>query len=278
MLRLIRNLVGTLCLLTGVLLFSLPDISAFWQRREAEKEIQLFQKQSKDARKTDALYQKGKLYNQKIFHNGQSGLIDAWSYETAPSILQGIQGVFGTIKIPKMKVNLPLYVGASEKNLIKGAAILGQTSLPIGGENTNCVIAGHRGYQGIPYFREIERLKTNDKVIVTNPWETLTYRVERIKIIRPEEVEEIKIQSEKEMVTLLTCHPYRIHGKYRYVVYCVRDQGKKLPKEEVTTTKDLSFESSEWDLKRERLLRYGGMACLIFIGRSIVRRKKGKKR
>lgn len=265
-------------LLLGIFLFFTPDFLGLMQKWEAEKEIQLFQKQSKDARKTDALYQKGKLYNQKIFHNGQSGLIDAWSYETAPSTLQGIQGVFGTIKIPKMKVNLPLYVGASEKNLIKGAAILGQTSLPMGGENTNCVIAGHRGHQGIPYFREIERLKTNDKVIVTNPWETLTYRVERIKIIRPGEVEEIKIQPGKEMITLLTCHPYRTHGKYRYVVYCVRDRGKKLSQEGVTTTKDLSFESSGWDLKRERLLRYGGMACLIFIGRNIVRRKKGKKR
>lgn len=265
-------------LLLGIFLFFTPDFLGLMQKWEAEKEIQLFQKQSKDARKTDALYQKGKLYNQKIFHNGQVGLVDAWSYETAPSTLQGIQGVFGTIKIPKMKVNLPLYVGASEKNLIKGAAILGQTSLPMGGENTNCVIAGHRGYQGIPYFREIERLKTNDKVIVTNPWETLTYRVEQIKIIRPGDVEEIKIQSGKEMVTLLTCHPYRTHGKYRYVVYCVRDQGKKLPKEGVTTTNDTSFESSEWDMKRERLLRYGGMACLIFTGRNIVRRKKGKKR
>ena len=153
---------------------------------------------------------------------------------------------------------------------------MGQTSLPIGGENTNCVIAGHRGYQGIPYFREIERLKTNDKVIVTNPWETLTYRVKNIKIILPEKVEEIKIQPGEEMVTLLTCHPYRTHGKYRYMVYCVRDRGKKLPKEEVTATKDLSFESSGWDLKRERLLRYGGMACLIFIGRKIVREEKRK--
>ena len=248
------------------------------QKWEAEKEIQSFYTKNQDAEKIGKMYQIGKSYNQKIFNNGQVGLVDAWSYETAPSTLQGIQGVFGTIKIPKMKVNLPLYVGASEKNLIKGAAILGQTSLPMGGENTNCVIAGHRGYQGIPYFREIERLKTNDKVFVTNPWETLTYRVEQIKIIRPGDVEEIKIQSGKEMVTLLTCHPYRTHGKYRYVVYCVRDQGKKLPKEGVTTTNNTSFKSSEWDMKRERLLRYGGMACLILIGSKFIRRKKGEKR
>ncbi len=274
----LRNIIGLMFLLLGIFLFFTPDFLGLMQKWEAEKEIQSFYTKNQDAEKIGKMYQIGKSYNQKIFNNGQVGLVDAWSYETAPSTLQGIQGVFGTIKIPKMKVNLPLYVGASEKNLIKGAAILGQTSLPMGGENTNCVIAGHRGYQGIPYFREIERLKTNDKVIVTNPWETLTYRVERIKIIRPGDVEEIKIQSGKEMVTLLTCHPYRTHGKYRYVVYCVRDRGKKLPKEEVTTTKDLSFESSGWDLKRERLLRYGGMACLIFIGRNIVRRKKGKKR
>ena len=79
--------------------------------------------------------------------------------------------------------------GTSDSHLAKGAAVLGQTSLPVGGENTNSVIAGHRGYSGIPYFREIGRLKTGDKVVIRNPWEKLTYLVEQIQIIDPNDID-----------------------------------------------------------------------------------------
>ena len=78
-----------------------------------------------------------------------------------------------------MHVKLPLYLGATLENMRKGAAIMGETSLPIGTKNSNCVIAAHRGYQGIPYFREVEKLNVGDRVIIQNPWEKLSYRVER---------------------------------------------------------------------------------------------------
>ena len=103
-----------------------------------------------------------------------------------------------------------------------GAANLSQTSLPIGGENTNSVIAGHRGYGGASYFRYIDKLQIGDTVTVTNLWEELTYRVSEIKIIYPNEVEEILIQPGRELLTLLTCHPYASGGKQRYLVICER--------------------------------------------------------
>ena len=84
-----------------------------------------------------------------------------------------------------MDVKLPLYLGATLENMRKGAAIMGETSLPLGTKNSNCVIAAHRGYEGIPYFREIERLKVGDRVIIKNPWEKLTYRVDEIKSYSP---------------------------------------------------------------------------------------------
>ena len=127
----------------------------------------------------------------------------------------------------KLKVKLPLYLGATMENLRRGAAIMGQTSLPLGQVNGNCVIAAHRGYQGIPYFRDIERLKIGDKVYLRNPWKKMKYRVQKIQIIDPYDTDKIKIQKGKDMITLLTCHPYRGHGKYRYLVYCVRGHGTK---------------------------------------------------
>ena len=98
-------------------------------------------------------------------------------------------------------------------------------------KDSNCVIAAHRGYRGIPYFRDIDKLKTGDQVIIRNPWERLDYRVTKIKVIDPYDMDKILIQKEKDMVTLLTCHPYRGHGRYRYVVYCMRNHGQKIRKQ-----------------------------------------------
>ena len=99
---------------------------------------------------------------------------------------------------------------------------MSQTSLPIGGIDTNCVIAGHRGYSGASYFRYIEKLSVGDSVTITNLWESLHYRVSEIKIIDPYDVDEILIQEGRELITLLTCHPYASGGRQRYVVYCER--------------------------------------------------------
>ena len=117
---------------------------------------------------------------------------------------------------------MPIYLGATEQHMADGAAHLSQTSLPIGGANTNSVIAGHRGYGGANYFRYIDKLQIGDTVTVTNLWEQLTYQVAEIKIIYPYQVEEILIQPGRELLTLLTCHPYASGGKQRYLVICER--------------------------------------------------------
>ena len=173
----------------------------------------------------DKLYQEIVTYNVSIYENGQAGFKDAWSYERPPISLKGLSdGKFGYIQIPAMDVTLPLYVGASDSNMAKGAVILGQTSIPLGGENTNSVIAGHRGWSTGNFFLNIEEISIDDMVYITNPWQTLAYRVESIDIIDPYDSDAVKIQEGRDMVTLVTCHPYMSRGKYRYVVYCIRDK------------------------------------------------------
>ena len=162
-------------------------------------------------------------YNEAIYTQGQAGLSCEYDYQK-PSFRLSDYGlgdeVFGVISIPAMELEMPIFLGATEQHMADGAAHLSQTSLPIGGENTNCVIAGHRGYNGASYFRYIDKLKVGDMVSITNLWETLTYRVCEIKIIDPHDVTEILIQPGRELLTLLTCHPYASGGKQRYVVFC----------------------------------------------------------
>lgn len=172
-------------------------------------------------------------YNETIYTQGQAGLSCEYDYQK-PSFRLSDYGlgdeVFGVISIPAMELEMPIYLGATEQHMANGAAHLSQTSLPIGGENTNCVIAGHRGYNGASYFRYIDKLNVGDLVSVTNLWETLTYRVCEIKIIAPHDVTEILIQPGRELLTLLTCHPYASGGRQRYVVYCERVESPEAKK------------------------------------------------
>ena len=166
-------------------------------------------------------------YNRRIYNEKQSGLVDLEACETPAADLTtyGIEDeIIGVLEIPAMELAMPVYLGASDAHLSAGTAVLGNTSAPIGGANTNCVIAGHRGWRGADYFRHIDQLAVGDTVKLANLWETLTYTVADIQIIQPHEVEKIKIQQGRDLLTLLTCHPYASGGKQRYVIYCERTE------------------------------------------------------
>ncbi len=162
-------------------------------------------------------------YNTALYTDGQVSLTGAIAYERSSFKLAEYgfdTEVFGVLTIPKIDVNMPLYLGASKKNLAAGAAVLSETSIPIGGADSNAVIAGHRGWKGAAYLRYIDRLKLGDSVYITNLWETLEYQVVEIRIISPDASDNIMIQPGRDLVTLLTCHPYASGGKQRYLVIC----------------------------------------------------------
>ena len=166
-------------------------------------------------------------YNRQLYVEKQCNLTDLEACE-APAADMTAYGVadeiIGVLEIPAMELTMPVYLGASDAHLAAGAAVLGNTSAPIGGNSTNCVIAGHRGWKGADYFRHIDRLAVGDTVTLTNLWETLTYTVSDIQIILPHEVDKIKIQQGRDLLTLLTCHPYASGGRQRYVVCCERTE------------------------------------------------------
>ena len=164
-------------------------------------------------------------YNQRIYAEKQRNLtnLEACEVPAADLTAYGIEDeIIGVLEMPTMELTMPVYLGASDGHLAAGATVLGNTSAPIGGVNTNCVIAGHRGWYGADYFRHIDRLQAGDTVTITNLWETLTYTVVDIQIIQPDQVNRIKIQPGRDLLTLITCHPYASGGRQRLVVYCER--------------------------------------------------------
>lgn len=171
------------------------------------------------------LWEEMQAYNETIYAEGQSGLSCETDYEIPSFILSdyGLEDeVFAVLSIPALDLEMPIYLGATTANMAAGAAHMSQTSLPIGGENTNAIIAGHRGWNGAAYFLYLPQLQIGDTVTITNLWETLTYKVVATDIILPHNVEAIHIQPGRELLTLLTCHPPATGGRERYLVFCER--------------------------------------------------------
>lgn len=191
-----------------------------------------------EAMPMEELYAAMESYNKQIYAEGQSDLCDPWSY-TVPALDLSAYGLgkdeaIGVLQIPSIDVSLPIYSGASYGNLAKGAAVLTQTSLPIGGENTNTVIGAHRGWNAEDYLRDVEDVQIGDEIIVTNFWEELHYTVTEIKIIKPNDISQILIQDGRELLTVFTCHPYASGGKYRYLLICDRVKAAEADDENAT--------------------------------------------
>lgn len=213
-------------IMVGLLMVVYPEYEAkqIEQGMEESAEKWMAKKASDDSKDFSELYEAMENYNKEIRENLQAGLVDAWSYQAEVFDLTeyGVDdGAVGVISIPKIDVSLPLYLGASYENMAKGFAQLSQTSMPIGGLGTNCVVACHRGFQGAAYMRDADRLEVGDTVYLENFWDTLHYKVREIKVIEPHEIEEILIQPGHDLLTIVTCTPYRV-GTHRLLIICDR--------------------------------------------------------
>ena len=224
-----------LCFLSGIAVLLYHPVSGWMSQRQMKESVAEFEQgkvrmQAPDAQEDGSGVQQSVAdlltdmlsYNEALYESGQTGLADAWSYEQPIFDLTeyGLTtDVAGVLDIPAMGEKLPVYLGATEENMAKGVAVLGQTSMPVGGANTNCVIAGHRGYGGAAFFREIERLQPGDPVYLTTYWGERIYRVESTAVILPDDMEAVLIREGKELLTLITCHPYA-EATHRYAVYC----------------------------------------------------------
>ena len=209
----------------GVCVMLWPVFTGHRLQADTDAAVQSFLEERKPEQQYPELLAALQDYNRQLYAEKQRELTSLEACETPAADLTtyGIDDeIIGVLEIPAMELTMPVYLGASDAHLAAGAAVLGNTSAPIGGDNTNCVIAGHRGWRGADYFRHIDRLQMGDTVTLANLWETLTYTVTDIQIIQPHEVDKIKIQQGRDLLTLLTCHPYASGGRQRYVVCCER--------------------------------------------------------
>lgn len=121
-------------------------------------------------------------------------------------------GVMGYINIPKINCELPIYHTTEESVLQIAVGHLEGTSLPVGGESSHCVLSGHRGLPTAKLFTHLDRLEEGDVFFMQVLDETLSYEVDQIRIVLPDEVDDLYIEEGKDFCTLVTCTPYGINS------------------------------------------------------------------
>ena len=121
-------------------------------------------------------------------------------------------GIMGYITIEKIGVELPIYHGTSDGVLQIAAGHLEGTSLPVGGESTHAVISAHRGLPSAKLFTNLDKLTEGDTFMLRVLDEVLTYEVDQILIVEPQETEPLRIEEGKDYCTLVTCTPYGINS------------------------------------------------------------------
>ena len=138
-------------------------------------------------------------------------------------------GVMGYIEIPKISCSLPIYHGTSDGVLQVAVGHLEGSSLPVGGTSTHCVLSGHRGLPSARLFTDLDQLDTGDIFILQVLDETLTYEVDQIHIVLPNEMDDLRIAEGKDYCTLITCTPYGINS-HRMLV-----RGRRIENPEAAT-------------------------------------------
>jgi sortase A len=159
-----------------------------------------------------AFFQEAERYN-KALNELKDHLADYRDLEGYDRILNvSGNGIMGYVAIPKLSVELPVYHGISPEVLNIACGHLEGTSLPVGGENTHCVLSAHRGLPHAKLFTELDKMELGDTFTVTVLDQTVTYQVDQIKVVRPNEIDDVRIVGGQDLCTLLTCTPYGINS------------------------------------------------------------------
>lgn len=226
-----RGLISLVLFFAGLSLFLYPLVANYINNYVYKTRVISYEQMVGDLKVEDVneKFQKMETYN---------SLLGRTTFKMSDPFVQGAEvnkeslyfinqdEIFGTISIPKINEELPIYLGASQEKLSKGIGQIEGTSLPIGGKDTHAVLAGHRGYHGATMFRHLDRLSYGDLFYVKVFGKLQVYKVIGREIINPNQVEKLNVVKGKDKVTLLTCEPYT-SSKYRLLIYGERVETDK---------------------------------------------------
>ena len=203
-----------LLLLVGLSLLLYPYVSNYWnslhQTRAIAAYAEAVAKLDKD--QYTEILSAAQAYNASLLGRDNTQPLDGDRKEEYERLLDvsGL-GIMGYIEIPCIDCSLPIYHGADELVLQVAVGHMEWSSLPVGGESTHCVLSGHRGLPSAKLFTNLDKLQPGDTFILRVLDETLTYEVDQILIVEPQETGSLRIEEGKDYCTLVTCTPYGIN-------------------------------------------------------------------
>lgn len=198
----------------GVSVLLYPTVSDYWNSLHQSQAIATYADsvENMDEQDYEKLWDAAVGYNQKLFQSGHGlGLKDEEKEEYNELLDVSGTGIMSYIEIPKIKCSLPIYHGTDEGVLQIAVGHIEGSSLPVGGLNTHCVLSGHRGLPSAKLFSNLDKLEEGDIFMIRTLDQTLTYEVDQIRIVLPDEVDDLKIEEGKDLCTLVTCTPYGIN-------------------------------------------------------------------
>ena len=201
-------------LFIGLSLLLYPSASDYWNSFHQTRAIATYAENvaNLDNNQYDQLWEDARAYNQALPFRSNPYYLSEEQKAQYESLLDvsGL-GVMGYIEIPEIDVSLPIYHGTEESVLQVAVGHLDWTSLPVGGESTHCVLSGHRGLPSAKLFTNLDKLREGDTFLLRVLDEVLTYEVDQILIVEPQETAALRVVEGKDYCTLVTCTPYGIN-------------------------------------------------------------------
>jgi len=232
--------------LAGIAVLSYPTIASYLYQRNATRVVSSYAKNiaSLDPNMVAAQLKRAHNYNDDLAGNP---VHDPFIYGSGMALdkdylsILDVGGIMGSVEIPKISVNLPIYHGTSSDTLSKGVGHLEGTSLPVGGLRTHAVLTGHTGLSYARMFTDLTELKKGDMFYIHVLGKTLAYQVDQIKIVWPQNTKDLSLFPDHDYVTLLTCTPYGIND-HRLLVRGTRVPYDPKVKARIARSKGLSYE------------------------------------
>ena len=232
------KIIGYILILLGLLTLAFPFSRRIYSNIENKSQIEKVIKAQKEDKQFDQIEKKAQEYNE-IVKNSDISMVDPFTSKNLGSvnILENQDDIFAYLQIPKLDKNIPIYLNASYNHLAWGLGQVSGTSVPIGGESTRSVLAGHRGWWGDTMLLYADDLVKGDMIYVKRSDKVLKYSVCSKEVIGPYDWEKLKVIEGEDIITLLTCHPFIWPRPNRLLINAKRVEDKnENPKDQIQKT------------------------------------------
>ena len=271
-----------LLFLLGLGLVAYPIVSSYYTEKHQSQVHTQYQEvlERADSREIEEARTAAESYNQLLASGATAAELEALDYDSILNLAGN--GIMGYVEIPAIDVLLPICHGVGEDSLERGAGHLPSTSLPIGGKGTHTVISAHSGMATARMFTDLEQLEAGDVFYLHVLAETLSYEVDQILVVKPYQIDALKIDREKDYVTLITCTPYGVNS-HRLLVrgHRIKPEAEENASNEIASLqaepKQSTWMDKYWEGIRDGLILFLLVIPVWLAIMLLVKKRRGRK-